>query len=51
MKQAVNRDYLRKEALTMLADHTFKAEVMGGNLSEYLLKGYGTLNCSVRRIY
>lgn len=39
VKQAVNDDYLRQEALTSLAKHTYKAEVMGGNLSDYLLNG------------
>ncbi|KAG1899781.1 uncharacterized protein F5891DRAFT_1036502 [Suillus fuscotomentosus] len=39
VKQAVNDDYLRQEALTSLAKHTYKAEVMGGNLSGYLLNG------------
>ncbi|KAG2366063.1 P-loop containing nucleoside triphosphate hydrolase protein [Suillus spraguei] len=40
VRHAVNDDYLRKEALTLLAKHTYKAEVMGGNLSGYLLKEY-----------
>ncbi|KIK35062.1 hypothetical protein CY34DRAFT_96782 [Suillus luteus UH-Slu-Lm8-n1] len=40
VKQAVNGDYLRKEALTLLTDNTYKAEVMGGNLLGYLLKEY-----------
>ncbi|KAG2135205.1 P-loop containing nucleoside triphosphate hydrolase protein [Suillus bovinus] len=40
VKQAVNDDYLRKEALTSLTKNTYKAEVMGGNLSGYLLKEY-----------
>ncbi|KAG1899784.1 uncharacterized protein F5891DRAFT_1036549 [Suillus fuscotomentosus] len=39
VKQAVNDDYLRQEALTSLTKHTYKAEVMGGNLSGYLLNG------------
>jgi hypothetical protein len=39
VKQAVNGDYLRKEALTLLSSHQYKAEVMGGNLLGYLLKG------------
>ncbi|KAG2028870.1 hypothetical protein BDR03DRAFT_482992 [Suillus americanus] len=39
VKQAVNGDYLRKEALTFLTNHAYKAEVMGGNLSGYILKG------------
>ncbi|KAG1727935.1 uncharacterized protein EDB91DRAFT_1162999 [Suillus paluster] len=38
--QAVNGDYLRKEALSLLADNTYKAEVMGSNLLGYLLKEY-----------
>ncbi|KAG2091008.1 uncharacterized protein F5147DRAFT_780120 [Suillus discolor] len=39
VKQAVNDDYLRQQALTSLTKHTYKAEVMGGNLSGYLLNG------------
>jgi hypothetical protein len=39
VRQAVNGDYLRKEALTLLADCGYKAEVLGGNLSDHLLKG------------
>ncbi|KAG2028871.1 hypothetical protein BDR03DRAFT_1019236 [Suillus americanus] len=39
VRQAVNDDYLRKEALTSLTNHAYKAEVIGGNLSPYLLKG------------
>ncbi|KAG2337958.1 P-loop containing nucleoside triphosphate hydrolase protein [Suillus weaverae] len=40
VQQADNDDYLRKEALTLLTDHSYKAEVMGGNLSGYLSKEY-----------
>lgn len=49
--QAVNRNYLRKEALTELADNTYKAEVMGGNLSGYLLTGSRVFSWSVLEIH
>ncbi|KAJ8594639.1 P-loop containing nucleoside triphosphate hydrolase protein [Rhizopogon salebrosus TDB-379] len=48
--QAVNRDYLRKEALTKLADSTYKAEVTGGNLSEYLLTEYEKVHEALRDV-
>ncbi|OAX39483.1 P-loop containing nucleoside triphosphate hydrolase protein [Rhizopogon vinicolor AM-OR11-026] len=50
VKQAVNRDYLRKEALTELARNTYKAEVMGGNLSEYLLTEYEKVHDALRNV-
>ncbi|KAG0701532.1 P-loop containing nucleoside triphosphate hydrolase protein [Suillus ampliporus] len=48
--QAVNGDYLRKEALTLLADSTYKAEVMGGNLLGYLLKEYQKVHDALRHV-
>ncbi|KAG2750621.1 P-loop containing nucleoside triphosphate hydrolase protein [Suillus brevipes Sb2] len=50
VKQAVNGDYLRKEALTLLTDHTYKAEVMGGNLLGYLLKEYEKVHDALSHI-
>ncbi|KAG2366065.1 P-loop containing nucleoside triphosphate hydrolase protein, partial [Suillus spraguei] len=50
VKQAVNDDYLRKEALTLLTAHEYKAEVMGGNLSSYLLKEYQKVHDALSHI-
>ncbi|KAG1855124.1 P-loop containing nucleoside triphosphate hydrolase protein [Suillus tomentosus] len=50
VKQAVNDDYLRQEALTSLTKHTYKAEVMGGNLSGYLLNEYQKLHDALSHI-
>ncbi|KAG1849293.1 P-loop containing nucleoside triphosphate hydrolase protein [Suillus subalutaceus] len=50
VKQAVNGDYLRKEALTLLTDHGYKAEVMGGNLLGYLLKEYQKVHDALSHI-
>ncbi|KAG2062820.1 P-loop containing nucleoside triphosphate hydrolase protein [Suillus decipiens] len=50
VKQAVNDDYLRKEALTLLTAHEYKAEVMGGNLSGYLLKEYQKVHDALSHI-
>ncbi|KAG2091009.1 P-loop containing nucleoside triphosphate hydrolase protein [Suillus discolor] len=50
VKQAVNDDYLRQEALTSLAKHTYKAEVMGGNLSGYLLNEYQKVHDALSHI-
>ncbi|KAG1794733.1 P-loop containing nucleoside triphosphate hydrolase protein [Suillus variegatus] len=50
VKQAVNDDYLRQEALTSLTKHTYKAEVMGGNLSGYLLNEYQKVHDALSHI-
>ncbi|KAG2750620.1 P-loop containing nucleoside triphosphate hydrolase protein [Suillus brevipes Sb2] len=50
VKQAVNGEYLRKEALTLLTDPGYKAEVMGGNLLGYLLKEYQKVHDALRHI-
>ncbi|KAH7903017.1 P-loop containing nucleoside triphosphate hydrolase protein, partial [Hygrophoropsis aurantiaca] len=38
--QAVNPHYLRKTALYKLANDNFKQEILGGNISEYVVKEY-----------
>ncbi|KAH7920697.1 P-loop containing nucleoside triphosphate hydrolase protein [Leucogyrophana mollusca] len=38
--QAINPHYVRKTALNKLADDDYKQEVMGGDLSEYIVKEY-----------
>jgi ABC-type multidrug transport system fused ATPase/permease subunit len=50
VKQAVNGDYLRQEALTLLSNHQYKAEVMGGNLLGYLLKEYQKVHDALSHI-
>ncbi|KIK41413.1 hypothetical protein CY34DRAFT_806075 [Suillus luteus UH-Slu-Lm8-n1] len=50
VKQAVNGEYLRKEALTLLTDPGYKAEVMGGNLLGYLLKEYQKVHDALSHI-
>ncbi|KAG0698357.1 P-loop containing nucleoside triphosphate hydrolase protein [Suillus ampliporus] len=48
--QAVNSDYLRRKALTLFAQNTYKAEVMGGNLLDYLLKEYQKVHDALRHV-